>query len=58
MEIVAAIASFWEITRPVAVALAAYLAWGTDLFWDAEIRQRVQANPDDYQFPRWFHRFY
>ena len=52
------IAIFWHITEIIGFLFTAYLAWGTDLFWSAQTRQKVIDHPQDYHFPRWFHRFY
>ena len=37
---------------------ALYLAIATDLFWSAAIVAKVREHPQDYRFPRWFHRFH
>ena len=46
------------ILLDIALLITFYLAWGTDLFWSRAHRQKVAQHPQDYHFPRWFHRFY
>ena len=47
-----------HVVETIGLLFAVYLAWGTDLFWSMQLRQKVADHPQDYHFPRWFHRFY
>ncbi len=47
-----------HVVETIGLLFVVYLAWATDLFWSAQTRQKVTANPQSYHFPWWFHRFY
>ena len=47
-----------HVVETMGLIVSAYLTWATDLFWGKAQRQKVIDHPQDYHFPRWFHRFY